>query len=193
MATIGMDKLYYAAITDGANGETYGSPALIGKAMSADLSISYAEGELYGDDMLAESVREFQSGTITLGTTNLDASVVAALTGARVDSHGALIDASEDSRPYVAVGFRAKKSDGKYKYVWLYRVQFSTPSEKAATKGNSIAFATPTIEGKIYARNKVVGTKHPWKATIDESESGVDASAITAWFSAVYEPAAPTP
>lgn len=189
MATIGMDKLYYATITDGDSGETYGTPALIGKAMSADISVSYAEAELYGDDILAESVREFQSGTITLGTTNIASGVVAALTGGRVDSKGVLVDTSEDSRPYVAIGFRAKKSDGTYKYVWLYRVQFSVPVENAATKGSSITFATPTIEGKIYPRLKLNGTKHPWKATIDASESGADASTVSGWFSTVYEPA----
>lgn len=189
MATIGMDKLYYATITDGTGGETYGTPALIGKAMSADLSVNYAEAELYGDDILAESVREFQSGTLTLGTTNLDSGVVAALTGARVDSKGVLVDANEDERPYVAIGFRAKKSNGDYKYVWLYRVQFTVPTENAATKGNSITFATPTIEGKIFPRLKLNGDKHPWKASIDESESGADATTITGWFSAVYEPA----
>ncbi len=193
MATIGMDKLYYAPITDGTNGETYGSPALIGKAISADISITYADGQLYGDDAIAESVHEFQSGTVTLSTTNLDSSVVSALTGARVDSNGVLVSSAEDTAPYVAVGFRAKKSDEKYKYVWLYRVKFGVPTENAATKGSSIAFSTPSIEGTVYSREKASNGTHPWKVSIDESESGVDASAITAWFSAVYEPAAPTP
>ena len=188
MATIGMDKLYYATITDGVSGETYGTPALIGKAMSADISIEHNECELYGDDAVAEAVREFKSGKITLGTTNLDSGVVEALTGARVDSKGALIAASEDTAPYVAVGFRAKKSDGKYRYIWLYRVKFGIPTENAATKGSSVSFSTPTIEGTIYARNKAVANAHPWKAMIDESESGADAAVIAGWFNAVYEP-----
>ena len=38
MATIGLDKLYYAKITEGANGdETYAVPVSLAKAMSAEL------------------------------------------------------------------------------------------------------------------------------------------------------------
>lgn len=40
MATIGLDKLYYAKITEGDNGEeTYGTPTQLAKAMTAELSV----------------------------------------------------------------------------------------------------------------------------------------------------------
>ena len=40
MATIGLDKLYYAKITEDENGnETYASPVQLAKAMTADLSV----------------------------------------------------------------------------------------------------------------------------------------------------------
>ena len=101
-----------------------------------------------------------------MSTTNLDSSVVSALTGARVDSNGVLVSSAEDTAPYVAVGFRAKKSDGKYKYVWLYRVKFGVPTENAATKGSSISFSTPSIEGTVYSREKASnGTHLCWKLT----------------------------
>ena len=51
MATIGLDKLYYAKITEGANGvETYGAPVQLAKAMKADLSVELVEATLYADD-----------------------------------------------------------------------------------------------------------------------------------------------
>jgi hypothetical protein len=38
MATIGLDKLYYAKITEDTSGdETYGTPIQLAKAMKADL------------------------------------------------------------------------------------------------------------------------------------------------------------
>lgn len=38
MATIGLDKLYYAKITEGDNGEeTYSTPTQLAKAMTAEL------------------------------------------------------------------------------------------------------------------------------------------------------------
>ena len=55
MATIGLDKLYYAKITEAENGEeTYAQPQQLAKAMSADLSVELAEATLYADDGAAE-------------------------------------------------------------------------------------------------------------------------------------------
>ena len=40
MATIGLDRLYYAKITEDASGEeTYASPVQLAKAMTAELSV----------------------------------------------------------------------------------------------------------------------------------------------------------
>ena len=48
MATIGLDKLFYAKITEDDNGdETYATPMQMAKAMSADLSVELAEATLY--------------------------------------------------------------------------------------------------------------------------------------------------
>ena len=72
MATIGLDKLYYATITEDEKGEeTYGSPVQLAKAMSADLSVELAEATLYADDGAAEIVKEFQSGTLSLARRRL--------------------------------------------------------------------------------------------------------------------------
>ena len=89
----------------------------------------------------------------------------------------------------MAVGFRAKKRDGKYRYFWLYRVIFGIPATNLATKGESITFSTPTIEGTIYRRKKLDGNStHPWKAEVNEGEQGVPTSVISSWFNEVYEP-----
>lgn len=188
MATIGLDKLYYAPITEDSNGnETYGTPVQLAKAISADLSIELNEATLYADDGQAEAVKEFKSGTLSLGVDEIGNEAAAALVGARVDSNGVLISSGEDVSNSVAIGFRAKKANGKYKYYWLYRVLFGIPATNLATKGDSITFSTPTIEGTILQRNKVDGAnKHLWKAEVTESND--NASIINAWYNAVYEP-----
>ena len=143
MATIGLDKLYYASITEDTLGEeTYGTPKVLAKAISAELSVELVEAILYADD------------------------------GAPV-----------------AVGFRAKKANGKYRYFWLYRVKFGLPATNLQTKGESITFSTPTIEGTVMRRNKLDGNgKHPWKAEVTEGDAGVPALVITGWYTQVYEP-----
>ena len=189
MATIGLDKLFYAKITEDEDGnETYGNPTQLAKAMTADLSVEMAEATLYADDGAAEIVKEFKSGTLSLGVDDLGGAVASDLTGSTIDSNGVVISAAEDGGDPVAVGFRAKKSNGKYRYFWLYRVKFGIPATALATKGDSITFNTPTIEGTILRRNKVDGKgKHPWKAEVTEGDV-LDADVITNWYKQVYEP-----
>ena len=190
MATIGLDKLYYAPITEDENGEeTYGTPVQLAKAISAELSVELAEATLYADDGASEVVKEFKSGTLSLGVDDIGPSVASDLSGVTIDKNNVIIASSEDTTSPVAIGFRAKKSNGKYKYFWLYRVKFGIPASSLATKGDSITFSTPTIEGTIMRRNKPDGkNNHPWKAEVTESDTGVETSVITNWYSKVYEP-----
>ena len=190
MATIGLDRLYYSKITEGANGdETYAAPVSLAKAMQADLSIELAEATLYADDAPSEVVKEFKSGTLSLGIDDIGKTTAEDLTGAQIDDNGVVIAASEDGGDPVAIGFRAKKSNGKYRYFWLYRVKFGIPATNLATKGDSITFSTPTIEGTVLRRNKLdQNGKHPWKAEVTDGEADVPASVITGWYTQVYEP-----
>ena len=189
MATIGLDKLYYAKITEGADGEeTYATPVQLAKAISADLSVELAEATLYADDGAAEVAKEFKSGTLSLGIDDIGTEAASVLTGATIDTNKVVISASEDNGSPVAIGFRAKKANGKYRYFWLYRVIFGIPSTNLATKGDSITFSTPTIEGTVLRRNKAdTRGKHPWKAEVTEGES-TSATTISNWYKQVYEP-----
>jgi len=190
MATIGLDKLYYAKITEGANGvETYGTPVQLAKAINADITVELLEATLFADDGADTVIKEFKSGTLSLGINDIGVQAAQDLTGARLDSNGVLISASEDTPAPVAIGFRAKSASGHYRYFWLYRVLFGIPSTSLKTKGDSIEFSTPTIEGAISRRNKLDGqNNHPWKAEVTEGATGVSSGTIEDWFDAVYEP-----
>ena len=191
MATIGLDRLHYAPITESptTGEETYGTPVMLAKAISAELSVELAEATLYADDGAAEIIKEFKNGKLTLGVDDIGRSAAEVLTGATIDENGVLISASEDGGTPVAIGFRAKKANGKYRYFWLYRVKFGVPSTNLATKGDSISFQTPTIEGTISRRNKLDGQgNHPWKAEVNADDSDVEATVISGWYAKVYEP-----
>ena len=190
MATIGLDRLFYAKINEDENGvETYETPKILAKAMTAELSVELIEAILYADDGASEIVKEFNSGTLTLGIDDIGSIAAQDLTGSKIDSNNVVVSRSEDGGNPVAVGFRAKKANGKYRYFWLYRVIFSIPTTNLTTKGESITFSSPTIEGTVFRRNKLDGeNKHPWKAEVTEGDNGVAQETITNWFSSVYEP-----
>ena len=68
-------------------------------------------------------------------------------------------------------------------------MKFGIPATNLTTKGDSITFSTPTIEGTILRRNKVDAQgKHPWKAEVTEGDKGVSTDTITNWYKQVYEP-----
>jgi hypothetical protein len=63
------------------------------------------------------------------------------------------------------------------------------PSTSLATKGDSITFSTPTIEGTVMRRNKPDERgRHPWKAEVNEDDQNVQAATISGWYNTVYEP-----
>ena len=197
MATIGLDQLYYATITEATTestgvhigDESYGTPVKLAKAISADLSVELAEATLYADDGVAEIVKEFKSGTLSLGIDDIGATAASVLTGASIDDNGVVISASEDGGKPVAIGFRAKMANGRYRYFWLYRVKFGIPETNLATKGDSITFSTPTIEGTVRRRNKLdENSRHPWKAEVTDDGTSSMASVISGWYTSVYEP-----
>ena len=175
--TLGLKDLYYAVCTETDGVESYGAPKKMAEAMTADLSVKTA------DDTLSESVTEFASGTLKLGIKDLTPEVLAELLGQEVDENSVVWAGKEDEPPYVAVGFRAKKTGGKYRYVWLLKAKFKVPSEKYETKGESIKFNTPDIEADFTARKK----DNRWKADFVGTE---DSKAAKTWFTAVPEPAA---
>lgn len=190
MATIGLDKLYYSKITESETGdETYATPVQLAKAIEADIAIELLEAILYADDGADTTIKEFKSGKLTLGIDNIGIQAAQDLTGATLDSNGVLISTGEDEPTPVAIGLRAKSASGHYRYFWLYRVMFGIPSASLKTRGDSIEFSTPSIEGSILRRNKLdTQNKHPWKAEVTEGATGVAASVITSWFTTVYEP-----
>jgi phi13 family phage major tail protein len=194
MATIGLDKLYYSKITEDSEGsETYGLPQTLAKAINAELNVEITEEVLHADDGPAFVIKEFAGGTLQLGTADLPLQAIADLTGAVIDENGALVSSSEDGGQTVAIGFRAKRPEGNYRYIWIYKIKFGAPSIALETKGKSVSFKTPTIQGAIMRRNKPDSNgKHPWMVEVIEGNPGVPASTIASWFSAVYEEQFPT-
>ena len=185
-----MDSLYYATITEDPLGfESYGTPQILAKAINADLSIDLAEKSLFADDGAAFVLKEFQAGTPKLNIADLTPAVVATLTGAQLDDNGVLVSASEDGGATVAIGFRAKKPEGVYRYFWLMKVKFGIPSVALQTKAESIEFKTPEIEGAVMRRNRPDSLgRHPWKCEVTEGDPGVSSATISSWFATVYEP-----
>lgn len=180
MATIGLRDLYIAEIENPEGEEAYKAPKKLAKAISVEMSTEVAEATLYADDSADQIVKEFVKGEITIGANDISNEDYALLLGQSTDDDKVIYAGEGDEPPYFAVGFRAKKTGGQYRYIWLYKVKFKIPEESFETKGDSINFATPSLTGEFIKRNK----DEKWKA--DYVGTPNDSVAST-WFTEVRE------
>lgn len=103
-------------------------------------------------------------------------------------THRVLSSATEDFSE-LALGFRAKRLNGKYGFVWLFCGKFDQGfEENFETQQDKINTQTNSLKGTFYAREK----DGNYQVEVDESnllEEHTDAkSAIESWFSEVQEP-----
>ena len=187
-APIGVENLVYAILTDETT-LTYSSPTLISPAINVKINPKSNSDTLYADNRAVETVTSLGEIDVEIETQDLPLEVQAALLGHTLDSTSKVMCSNvQDSAPYVAVGFKIKKANGKYRYVWLLKGKFSEPEEEHSSQEDKTKFQTPKIKGTFLTR-----TDGKWKYTADE-DSGFTGGA--AWFNSVYSqaaiPAAPT-
>lgn len=155
MAYIGLAYPTIAKLNPETN--TYSNGFRMGKAVSVNITTNYNEANLTGDNVIAETVKEFRNGTIDLGITTIPIEAYSTVFGHTVttgEDGTLIIDKTDDVPNYVGVGLlKEELVDGKKSYIamWIYKVLFTESGESATTKGETISFQTPTITGTIMA------------------------------------------
>lgn len=194
---IGCDNLVYAIMktedtVDAA--PVYDTVVKAPGVMSIGINPNGSQETLFADDGPMETASTLGKIEVEIQKNELTTQNKADLLGHTIDGNGALVYADSDVAPWVAIGFRTLKSNGKYRYVWLYKGKFAEPEDQNETKGDSINFQNDTISGQFTRLNHAVTlggkAKRAWKYEIDEEHEGHKAAVITSWFSA---PVMPTP
>lgn len=159
MARIGMRHLVWAPITTETAGAAivYGTGVKLGRAVSGNLSWERNDNPLYGDDVIAENDNGATGYTLTVGMTELVENAAATVLGHTVveattgqNATPATYEETDASAPYGGIGYvQVLKRNGvqKYKAIWYHKVQFAVTSEESQTKGQSIEWGTPEMEG----------------------------------------------
>lgn len=187
MAKIGLRYLVGAEIDTQEMGvaPTYKTGFKIGKMLSAELSVEVADNPLYADDGVAETDKSFTSGTITLGIDDFGNNptegqeIQQNLLGQKIVEVGGvnvIRSSGQTTAPNVGIGYiMVKKLRGVRHYVatWLYKVQFGAPSESSTTKGESIEWQTPELEGTIMAVEDFDDDTYRDKATFSTLEEAM--------------------
>lgn len=198
MATrIGCDHLVYAPMTTEdtvENAPVYGEVVSAPGVMSININPNGSQETLFADDGPMETASTLGKIEVEIQKNELTTQNKADLLGHTIDAKGGLVYGDSDVAPWMAMGFRTLKSNGNYRYVWLYKGKFMEPEDANETKGDSINFQNDTISGQFVRLNKsyTVGSKtvRPWKYEMDQDHSTADKTTIEGWFSAPVFPAA---
>lgn len=194
---IGCDSLYYAKMTAEdtvSTAPTYATPVAAPGVMSVNINPNAAQETLFADDGPMETATTLGKIEVEIKKSELTAQNKVDLLGHTLDSKGGIVYGDSDVPPFVAIGFRTLKSNGKYRYVWLYKGKFMDPEDNNETKGDGINFQTDTIKGQFVKLNKAstIGdvVTRPWKYEIDEDTATADETTTDGWFAAVTFPSA---
>lgn len=143
------------------------------------MSLNIAEATLYDDDVLDEKESVVTNGTITLGINEADDSKFAVLLGNEhkvIEGSEVVEVTSKTTDSPIPIGFghivtKIVKHVRKYKVEFFPKVTFKPFMQDAKTKGESLEFTTPSVEGTIFPLKDGTWEKH---ATFDDEEDAID-------------------
>jgi phi13 family phage major tail protein len=193
---IGCSNLVYAKMTTeetASSAPTYATPVAAPGVMHININPNVNSVTAFYDDGPGDVATTLGNIEVEIEKNLLTAQQKADLLGHVLDANKGLVYADSDTPPWVAIGFKTLKSNGTYRYVWLFKGRFSEPEDNSETKGDSVNFQSETIKGNFvkldYEVTVAAGvTKRPWKYEIDEETTDVNAPTISGWFSAVKLP-----
>lgn len=158
MAFVGLQYAVAAPIETETPGApiTYKPGLVIGKMIGANINYTRNSDPLYADDTIAEDDNSVVGGTISVNVDDLTDEAQVAVAGLveeeAEDAGPKVYRETGDASPYVGVGYmRVRRKAGVTSYVayWVHKCLLAVTQEQAQTKGQTISWQTPTLEGQI--------------------------------------------
>jgi phi13 family phage major tail protein len=181
MNFINVDKLYYAIMTkDDGTGVAYGAPKAMPGAVKIAVDAANGRAAFYADGGIQEYGQTLGEIKVTLDVSTVPLAIQADILGHTLDGVGGMVNKVTDQAPYVALMYRRKKSNGKFRYIKVLKCLFGESKDDAETATASPKFQNDNFSGVALPRVN----DGKWKAMADEEEIAyVDVSAT--WFTAV--------
>ena len=189
-STVGLKNMVIAPLTvDDGTAITYGALQLVAGAIEATITPENTDPEIqYADDIEFDVLYPDPELSFKTKMADIPLQIQEMVFGNRLDENGVLVRTAADKPPYFAVGFMSEKSNGKYRYIWLYTVRAKPVTESYATKeGGTINRQTGEVEWTAIKRTK----DGLYQAVADEGENGFTTAMGATFLATVYEPTWP--
>lgn len=186
-STIGLKNVVIAPLTaDTETEHTYGTVQAMAGAIEASVTPDNTDPDImYADDIEFDTLYADPQLTFKLKMADIPLVIQEMLFANIIDENGVLIRTAQDKPPYFAVGFKSEKSNGKFRFVWLYKVRAKPLTENFATKeGDTVTRQNPEVEFTAIKRTH----DGRYQAVADEGENGFTAEKGATFLSTVYEP-----
>lgn len=186
-STVGLKNVVIAPLlTDTEETLTYGELQLMAGAIEASITPESADPDVqYADDIEFDVLYPDPQLAFKTKMADIPLLIQEMIFGNKVDDNGVLIRTASDKPPYFAVGFKSEKTNGSYRYVWLFKVRAKPVTENYATReGTSVTRQTGEVEWVAIKRTH----DGRYQAVADEGENGFTAEKGTSFLASVYEP-----
>lgn len=186
---VGLKDIYVALVTENtASSYVAAAPVKLARAIKAKISDKRSSEDLESDDGTEETLDAYEGTEVEIEVNSLAPQDLALVMGHKYEN-GYLVKNRNDRAPELALGYRARKLNGKYEFVWLYVGRFAEGKDtNRETYGKKPTAQTETIKGKFYER----AMDGNIETSVDEDNLTADnttaAEAIKKWFEKVQEP-----
>ena len=186
-STVGLKNVVIAPLTEDTDtSHTYGELQLVAGAIEATITPDNTDPDIqYADDIEFDVLYPDPELTFSTSMADVPLAIQEMIFGNQIDDNGVLVRTASDRPPYFAVGFKSEKSDGAFRYVWLYKVRAKPMTESYKTKeGKTITRQNGSVEWTAIKRTH----DGRYQAVADEGQNGFDASKAATFLETVYEP-----
>ena len=186
-STVGLKNVVIAPLTEDTDtSHTYGELQLVAGAIEATITPDNTDPDIqYADDIEFDVLYPDPELTFSTSMADVPLAIQEMIFDNQIDDNGVLVRTASDRPPYFAVGFKSEKSDGAFRYVWLYKVRAKPMTESYKTKeGKTITRQNGSVEWTAIKRT----SDGRYQAVADEGENGFTAEKAAAFLNTVYTP-----
>lgn len=114
--------------------ETYGAVQALAGVQNISFDVNESTATHYFDNKGAIVIASEGDDTLTLTVSRTDLKTRALIEGRTYNESKDVLIATEQNKPYFALGFKAKLTDGTEEYYWFYKGKFTAGSKEFATE-----------------------------------------------------------
>lgn len=186
MATIGVEKLYFAVITKDSQTEViFDTPVYLEGVQEIKIKPKQSTAKAYAENKLWVQFTSLDEIEVSINLFDLTKENQIKLLGHTAATEGGLFATNSDSAPYVALLYCANTSkQGIKRYGILYKGKFELPEDSVKGQEGKIDYQTPEMKATFQPLIK----NGMWKYFVDTDDADCPIDIDTKFFTKVTVP-----